>query len=425
MRLGNKLVEQVTIDGSIVEDYDRILSTSEIESVLSQYLPGVRKSITSPAFYITEYRGIRFAIRCKNITYLGNPHPTYKKRIQIADDLKHFHSNALNLGCIPLLFGIYTYKNNTLLVNFGLDTYIHKSAHNSSAHIYSSDLAEASQLGFSEKYDYFGNTITAFKPKHIDVFLNETISMINGEKEDYSLIYGRSNDDATSRLQAYTYRFQKLIFPTINNYFSHLETRWNGIACYKEMMAANYKNMYQSEWAGFYMEYRFEKYLKANNLESIIQYYQDKRNNGIDLDLYFPPMNAFGDLKTHSEDSSGIQGNDLETVLSLINNEEIGHIYYIVCEHSTDKDFNHNYEVTYFWNTALHKIDLTSYGKKMKNNVTLRKAYVLDINSSNQKYLTLFKQGINSNGKPRAPKIMINNNNLEHFIINEIKLIER
>jgi len=36
--------------------------------------------------------------------------------------------------------------------------------------------------------------------------------------------------------------------------------------------------------------------------------------------------------------------------------------------------------------------------------------------------LTVFKQGINSNGKPRAPKIMIEHDNLKYFVIDEIIL---
>jgi hypothetical protein len=58
----------------------------------------------------------------------------------------------------------------------------------------------------------------------------------------------------------------------------------------------------------------------------------------------------------------------------------------------------------------------------MKNNVTLKKIYILDINKKNKNYLTIFRQGINSNGKPRAPKIMIDEKNLEHFIIFEKNL---
>ena len=62
------------------------------------------------------------------------------------------------------------------------------------------------------------------------------------------------------------------------------------------------------------------------------------------------------------------------------------------------------------------------YHKNMNDSVTLTKMYILDINCDNREYLTIFKQGINSNGKPRKPKIMIEDKNLEHFVIAESNL---
>ena len=63
-----------------------------------------------------------------------------------------------------------------------------------------------------------------------------------------------------------------------------------------------------------------------------------------------------------------------------------------------------------------------SYSSRMKNNVRLKRVYILDINFANREFLTKFKQGINSNGKPRAPKIMIEQDNLQHFIVEEMTL---
>ena len=103
---------------------------------------------------------------------------------------------------------------------------------------------------------------------------------------------------------------------------------------------------------------------------------------------------------------SGAAGTGKTTVIKA------SHIYYIVCEHSTEKDSLHDYEVTKYWNTAQGKSNLMSYHKRMKNSVALKRVYILDINNSNKEYLSQFKQGINSNGKPREPKIMIEQDNL-------------
>ena len=186
----------------------------------------------------------------------------------------------------------------------------------------------------------------------------------------------------------------------------------------KTMIEADYRNKYQPEWPGFFLEYSFENYLKANALTGVIRYAQDKSKGGIDLDLYFPRIEMYGDLKAHSSNSKAIQGNDWDTVLSLVNSPaRDNHIYYIVAEHDTYKDSDYGYAVTFYWNKMQGKEDLMSYHKRMKNNVELTHAYIFDINADNQKYLSKFRQGINSNGKPREPKIMIDQENFSHFVL--------
>lgn len=457
MRYGKVLVEQVLKDGTIVERYDTSLSTSEIRTVLMKYFPGLKRSENSPNYFIGTYEGVKYAIRCKNVTYLGNPHPLFKKRIQIAEDLYTFYNEVTALGAIPLLMGVYSCDDNIIFVNFGIDTYIEKKAHNSSAHIYTSDLSAATTDGYFQKVDYFGNVVTAFNTDAIKVFLDETLLQSDeikfsaenyyGEKHlaskefaepitpGYTLVsdIGEDNIDifesdvykekSQKHLQSYLKIFRESIAPEFKSFFGGEDKNWHGIQCYQEMISNDYKNKYQPEWVGFFLEYRFEKYIDSNELSGLITYHQDKKDGGIDLDLYFPTIDSYGDLKAHSEESRGIQGNDWETVFSILNKkDETSHIYYVVCEHATEKDSEHDYEVTHFWNTQQGKSDLMSYHKRMKNNVTLKKFYILDINNDNKEYLTMFKQGINSNGKPRAPKIMIEQDNLHHFIIEEMNL---
>lgn len=449
MKRGNKKVDQITKDGLLVTDYDLSLSKNEMFKVLEQHFNGLKKMEGSPEFYIGEYKGHRYAIRCKNVTYLGNPHPGFKKRIQIADDLSKFYETAKNLKRKSMLLGIYTYADNTIFVHFSIDTYIKKAAHNSSAHIYSSDLAIAAEDGFFEKVDYFGNTVTAFRPDVVDVFLNELFCG-DGDGDDVKgvaekdAIWDFAPQDPVSRVHSfdetspemetdstndqndesiYEKKSKENILREIESFFVNERKHWYGIECYQEMIENQYRNKYQPEWVGFYLEYKFEKYLSDHHLQGVIQYYQDKKSGGIDLDLFFPQLNSYGDLKAHSEGSGGIQGNDWDTVLSIVGGQNPeNHIYYIVCEHATEKDHKYDYEVTKFWNQSQNKSDLMSYHKRTKNNVTLKKVYILDINHNNKKYLTKFKQGINSNGKPREPKIMIEHENLKYFIIDEITL---
>ncbi len=424
MKRGNILVEQVTKEGLLIEGYDESLSPSEIYNRISKYFPNISKAEADPRVLIGNHKGHKFAIRCKNVTYLGNPHPHFKKRIQISDDLYDFYHLALSLNAKPILLGIYNYGTNTIFVDFKIDTYIEKKAHNSSAHIYVSDLIAATEEGYFQKVDYFGNTVTAIRPDIINVYLDEFFYADETSKRP-----GEANkslgftDPALKRIITYARAFKRDIVPKVKTFFEYEKTIWKGIECYKEMITANYRNKYQPEWVGFFLEYEFEKYLKNNKLNYLITYAQDKKKGGIDLDLYFPTIESYGDLKAHSEESRGIQGNDWDTIMHIINGQdEKSHVYYIVCEHSTEKDSLHNYEVTKFWNAAQGKTNLMSYSARMKNRVQLKRVYMLDINYSNREYLTKFKQGLNSNGKPREPKIMIEQDNLQHFIVDQIEL---
>lgn len=429
MKKGKVLVEQVLQEGVIVDGYDISLSPSEISAVLFEYFPNLKEYDGKPRFYVGEYEGNKYTIRCKNVTYLGNPHPKYKKRIQISDDLFDFHKKSKEIGASPILLGIYTSEENTLFVDFRIDTYIEKKAHNSSAHVYTDDLAAATLDDYFQKTDFFGNTVTVFKPCVVNQFLDEFFRM-SDEKDAYDFegaIQTTAVEEESpvqkERLLSYVEKFKKVVVPEIKDFFFNVDRNWNGIDCYTTMIESNYRNKYQPEWVGFFLEFCFEKHIKDRQLENVVTYYQDKKDGGIDLDLFFPEIESFGDLKAHSEDSKGIQGNDWDTVFSVLNrNDETSHIYYIVCEHATEKDSQYDYEVTRFWNTKQNKPDLMSYHKRMKNNVTLKRVYILDINNNNKEYLTVFKQGINSNGKPRPPKIMIEHDNIHHFIIEEIKL---
>lgn len=435
MKRGNTTVEQVDKEGFICIDYDTSLSVTEIYDRIKQYFPHIYKS--GDGMICGEHSGKKYSIRAKNITYLGNPHPHYKKRIQISDDLRDFYNKSEERGMQPLLLGIYTYRDNVIFCEFAIDDFVHKKAHNSSAHVYTSDLSSAASDGYFQKIDYFGNRITVFKPEIVNIVLDELL----GIKEDvmtypteiaYDVELPNNNvliqvdskkkqSDLSSSASAYVERlFPKKTEEKIEQFFGEEDTEWYGIDCYTKMINSNYRNKYQPEWAGFYLEYEFEGFILREGLSSIIRCAQDKSDGGIDLDLYFPDIMAYGDLKAHSENSRGIQGNDWDTVFSILNSGEItNHIYYIVCEHGTIKDSERGYEVTKFWNHSQHKKDEMSYSKRMKNTVILKRWMILDINSDNKEFLTMFKQGINSDGKPRNPKIMIEHDKLSKFVIAE------
>ena len=237
-----------------------------------------------------------------------------------------------------------------------------------------------------------GNTITIFTKEKIMDFYK----------------YKFSHNEIESKIE---------IVNTFDDFFASISKDWYGIECYQEMIEANYNNKFQSEWGGFYLEFLLNQYIEEKNISNIIRFNKQKAINKIDLDLYFPKINSFGDLKTHSESSGGILGNDLETIKKIIEN---GKIYYVVCNHKTTKDKDNEYIVTTFWNTVQGKDNLMSYANKMKHSIHLESFYILEINKYNFKYIDIFNQGINSDGKKRNPKISISNKNINNFIIHMV-----
>ena len=388
MLLRNTKVEQITASGEIINDYGEILTKSEISNILTSHFPNLERK--SNLFY-GIYENVKYCIVCKNISYLGVPHPIHKKRIQISSSFKNIYNENKKNGIITILLGIYKYKTNILFCDFNTEKYINNKVNNSSAHVYSIDLLNGLKNGYFRKTDMRGNIITCFDVNNIENFFKTKFFDI--PVPEFS------------------------IFSTLDDFFINITKEWFGIDAYTEMIDSNYHNKFQSEWPGTYLEYKLEEYLKVNNKENIISFHQDKKKSGIDLDLMFPSLGLYGDLKAHSVTSSGIQGNDYDTIMSLIDKQSV---YYVVANHYTEKDKEHNYVVTKFWNEAQGKDDLMSYANKMKYSVKISSYSILELNKYNKKYICIYKQGKNSNGKPREPKINIKNKDLPNFIIHSI-----
>lgn len=389
MILSSIKVEQVDSNSNVVSDFGENLSVKEIEKIVVDTFPN---TYTKDGNIFGRYEKTDFCLYFKNISYLGIPHPVFKKRIQIPGTFKNLYDSNSYKNVKTLLLGIYKYKDNILFCDFDTKTYVNKKLNNSSAHIYTIDLLKGLENGFFQKVDKFGNIITVFtKDKVIDFYK-----------------YKFEHTEIECKME---------IVSTFDEFFSSISKDWFGIDCYKEMIASDYNNKFQSEWAGFYLEYLLDAFISEHHLYDVLAYIQNKKNDEVDLDLYFSKINSYGDLKTHSDSSSGILGNDYETIEKLIND---GKIYYIVCNHSTEMDKDNNFEVTSFWNSVQNKSDLMSYSNKMKHSVHLNGYYILEINKFNFKYVDVYNQGKNSNGSLRKPKISISNKNVNNFLIHMV-----
>ena len=388
MRLSNIKVEQINEQYEVVEDHGEILSKSEMVQILKKHFKGSKYK--NGCMY-GETVGKKYCVYFKNVSYLGTPHPYFKKRIQIGDNFKEVYRDNMSKGIDTLLLGVYKYKSIVLFVDFDIAKYVENKSHNSSAHVYTIDLKNGLLFGIFQKEDINKNIITTFTPQNVEKYLQSKIDATVDLRLDFIAV--------------------------LDSFYMGLPKRWHGIAAYKEMLSAGFNNALQPEWPGFYQEFKLDRYIKENEASDTIEYRQSKKKGDIDLDLFFPETGAFGDLKAHSNDSSGIQGNDWDTIMDVIKDKSV---FYVVCNHDTERDRAHGNEVTIFWNTQLGKKNLLSYSKRMKNSVTLTSYCVLEINRFNKQYLDVFHQGHNSDGSPRNPKISIKSKNIGNFLIHQI-----
>jgi hypothetical protein len=380
-----KKVEQINNKGEVVFDYDEIINSSDFKYYFS---PSFNFLNDKNPFEV-EFKNKKYIFCIKSITYLGNPHPLYKKRIQIPKEWR----NTLKKEN-TILIGIYKYKDNVVFTIFDLENYKNNRLNNSSAHVNTLDIRYAVENDFFSKLDIRGNKIYLFTKENFEKGFEEYIK----------------NRSVTNIAEINLF----------DEFADKLDKKWNGKECYKEMIDNNYTNAFQSEWAGFYLEYKFEMFLEEDKQrKTICLFVRDKKINGHDLDLNFHDE-FLGDLKTHSVDSSAVLGNDMNVVDKVL--DKYNKLWYVIFEHDTIKDNTKDYEVTTYWNQKINclkekKKPLDSYGSRMKNSIEIKKMIIAEINKYNKKYLSVFNQGLNSNGKPREPKIKINNKALDNFVI--------
>lgn len=382
-------VEQVKRSGNIVLDYDQTLTTIEIKKLMFSLFDPIIKQ-DGKQFILYNKIGI---LAC-NVSYLGFPHPTYKKRIQLKPYyLDYLAKNAVN-NIKTLYVGIYTYKRTQLFVVFDTETYARKKSHNSSAHVYSINLQYAQRAGKFEKVDAFGNTVRVFNTYEFIRY----IKTLGGE-----ILGGTTGED-----------IMELINDRFSTFKNSIPEIWNGIDCYKELAEENGRPLRQTRWEGFYFELLFKRFLREHNI-SDISIYQDRTDGGIDFDIKFNNSEwTFGDLKA-DQIGHDIIGNAFESFDAVIKDHN-GVVYYVCCLFRSEKDSQHGYQVTRYWN-ALRDDPYTSEqemqertGRLMKYSITPKRLCILKIDNIIYEILKRnpFAQGINSDGNDRKPKLKVN-----------------
>ncbi len=391
------IVEQVSPDGDILLDVDTVLAPAELRSLLAGLAGLQLSSETNP--YRATFKDREVTLCVKNVTYLGRPHPHYKKRIQISSAFKE-HLNKPS----GFLLGVYTYQGAHTFCLFGASTYKDNKLNNSSAHVSVLDLSKARTHGMFEKIDKRSNKLLVFAEEYFETAFGSALAGTELELPEEIAI--------------------------VKTIFESLPRELLGTDAIQEMLDAGDPKALEGEWAGFFVEHYVKRFLEDNpHLKEQCVFTQNKRTGGMDLDMLFRGKHFPGDLKAHSV-GSGIQGNDKATIERAI--EQYGKVWYIVLGHTTVKDRDMDGVTTLFWNSLINKRskqsgkkakkDDDSYLDRMKYSVRFRHLLILEITPANYKYVRTYNQGKNSDGSERNPKISINKNDIDNFAIFRLNL---
>lgn len=397
--------EQITLDKSLVVAQDQPLSEKKLQECLINVLGKNKCKILKvpPRKWVLEYidNGKVYHLLVRTCTYLGNPHPIYKKRVQLPLWFNEY-VNTINKQDTKIdirYIGVYHYGDehhgdNVIFVDFKKDTYLSKKGHNSSAHIYTNDLFQAMTYGVFTKEDYFGNNISTIRRDKFQSYLTNKIT----EKNSLFDLFRKFNCGFT---------------------FGHWLKALDAI---KEMHDNEWHQWRQAEWAGWFLEYRFNKFTVDNNVTNQMRYVGSslKREGDLDFDIRFDEEDFYGDLKASDISKDETPANDQENFIECIYNHE--KFWYIVYEHETLKDSEvTGYEATKGRNHYIKSVDPSynkdemSYSKRMKNSVKFVKMSIIELNRVNfRKALMDFNQGRQADGSARKPKFNINKKVLEN-----------
>ena len=397
--------EQITLDKSLAVSQDQPLSGKQLQDCLINVLGKNKCKIIKvpPKKWVIEFVdcGKVYHLLLRTCTYLGNPHEIYKKRVQLPLWFNEYTitTNKKDPNIDIRYIGVYHYGDehhgdNVVFIDFKKDTYLAKKGHNSSAHVYTNDLFQAMTYGIFTKKDFFGNTITTIRKDKLFNYLTN------------------QNSEANSLFD---------LFRKFNCGFTF--GYWlKALDVIKEMHKNDWHQWRQAEWAGWFLEYRFNKFTIDNNVTNQMRYVGSslKHEGDLDFDIRFEEENFYGDLKASDITKKETPGNDQQNLIECI--FKYDKFWYVIYEHDTVKDSEATgYEATKERNRYIKSVDPTydkdelSYHERMKNAVKFMKMSIIELNRINYRNaLKEFNQGRQPDGSARKPKFIINKDVLEN-----------
>jgi hypothetical protein len=407
--MSNLPSEQIRTDLSLDIELDKRLTSKQkdeiIENVLCKENIRIMKH-NSSKYYIYNNSKKNIVLLVSQITYLGAPHPEFKKRMQLKNWYLDVIEKYKHMDNYEVKFlGIYKYKENIIFVDFDKTNYIKRNLNNSSAHVYTNDLFQAMKLGQFRKEDSKNNIITSVKLTEFKKYLDNDFNNSNNILE----LFKKFNNG--------------LPFGKWLNAFEIM------IYLHKE----NSNDWAQSEWAGFFIEHEFEKFTKNNNVENIMKYIKNKRTGTFDFDIWFEEDNYYGDLKASDINKLEAPGNDKDTFVECINKYD--KFWYIIYEHETKKDSDEDgYATTKQINNYKYingkwpnskEYDELSYFSRMKKEINFKMMHIIELNRINYRdILNDFNQGRQPSGESRKVKFKIIKKHIDNFSIFNYKYDE-
>ena len=399
----NEKSEQIDSRLNVEVARDQPLSPAKLDAAIISALPsGVAKRTTVKvdgkdySFIVCSSSTKNHAILSAAVTFLGGNgnHPIFKKRIQLKSWFKPVCRELTNQGYHVHFLGVYHYEGNIVFVDFATATYMQRKMHNSSAFVYINDLFRAMKDGIATRIDLHGNQITTIRR-------NEFAEYLAGNDVGLSV---------------------SVLFDTFRDFNGEMSfDNWiRGDSAIKEMQQNKWPKWRETEWPGWYLEFKFVTFLMQHNVQTVVyQGNEGKKKGNLDFDLLFPIHKFYGDLKASDIAKKESPGNDKDSILTAI--DRCDRFWYVIYEHDTVKDKDCGNEVTKFRYDFLLRLDGSaksplSYASRMKNKVNFRRMMILELNRANcGDLLSTFHQGHQPDGGARAEKVLISKRNVENY----------
>ena len=395
--MGSIAVDQLNPDGSVTQAPDRTLTEAEKNSLLVRSLPGA---------YTEVFEGTRvvrwggYVLLKKQITHLGQPWPGFKKRIQIPRSWVDAYARAREQGLVPRFIGIYQHDDVTVFVDFDPGTFVRRKANNSAAHVATNDLFQAQVSGTFTRRDTRDNVLTSVRADQLASYLSGLVPATDPRLD----VFGQFNEEFIDG------------------------ARIEALEAVKKMHNARWADAYQAEWAGFYLEFRLDEFLRRQQLLDVVEF-QRVKAGGLDFDLVFRGSGAveyYGDLKASSAARLEAPGNDADDLKQCV--KDFGRFWYVIYEHETWHSKHNGDRATIAWNDWRYSIgrwpknkafDRYSYASKFKEAVRFQRMLILEVNAANfHVALGDFRQGRQQRGGgARAPKVKIKKRDIDNFLV--------